>query len=73
MKWIILYILIGLILSAFELKSFTNSVKGKYPDGEERDNALLGSFIVVPIFVVPLWPMLLSLKIIKVFSRKSNA
>ncbi|MED4052948.1 hypothetical protein P4654_02080 [Niallia taxi] len=74
MLYILIYIIIGMILSAIALKQMAKELdkdfKGK--SEREKDTAALVLFIMVPIIFIPLWPMIFMLKILSLGKKKKK-
>jgi uncharacterized membrane protein len=70
MMYLLIYIIIGLIISAIEVIEFNNGIRKRDESEKDKDIARVLSMFFVPMFCVPLWPMLLTLVLIKVVRRK---
>lgn len=62
--YFLIYIIVGLILSAFVVVEFCKRINKKEESQKTKDSAMVLSLIVLPLFCVPFWPMLITLLVI---------
>ncbi|QJX63055.1 hypothetical protein HLK66_16265 [Niallia circulans] len=74
MLYVLIYIIIGMFMAAIALKQMVNKLNKESKDKseQEKDAAILVLFIMVPLSLIPLWPMIFMLKILSLGKKRKQ-